>query len=79
MEAIHKTTLVIYANASSLFDQTNGASKSIKLLLESLAAKGCDTYAVMGCTSDSKDGFKTNQEIWLSQTTKNKIRAIPRT
>lgn len=73
MEAIHKTTLVIYANASSLFDQTNGASKSIKLLLESLAAKGCDTYAVMGCTSDSKDGFKTNQEIWLSQTTKNTI------
>jgi len=67
MTAIIKDILVVYANANSLFDQTNGASKSIKLLLESLAHSGCDVYAIMGCTSDSKNGFKTNQEIWLSQ------------
>jgi len=68
MSATNTKNIVVYANASSLLDQTNGASKSIKLLLESLAKKGCDVYAIMGCTSDSKNGFKTNQEIWLSQT-----------
>ena len=67
MAAINKDILVVYANANSLFDPTNGASKSIKLLLESLAYNGCDVYAIMGCTSDSKNGFKINQEIWLSQ------------
>ncbi len=67
MAAINKEILVVYANANSLLDPTNGASKSIKLLLESLAYNGCDVHAIMGCTSDSKNGFKTNQEIWLSQ------------
>ena len=67
MSAANTKNIVVYANASSLLDQTNGASKSIKLLLESLAKKGCDVYAIMRCTSDSKNGFKTNQELWLSQ------------
>ena len=55
----------MYANATSLFDNTNGASKSIKLLLESLATKNCDVFAIMGCTSDSQKGFMVNQKIWL--------------
>ena len=60
-----KNTFILYANATSLFDNTNGASKSIKLLLESLATKNCDVFAIMGCTSDSQKGFMVNQKIWL--------------
>ena len=59
-----KNTFILYANATSLFDNTNGASKSIKLLLESLATKNCDVFAIMGCTSDSQKGF-INQKFGL--------------
>ena len=64
---MQEDTFVIYANAVSLWDHTNGASKSIKLLLESLAQAGCHVTAIMGCTSDCEEGFKTSQRIWLDQ------------
>jgi len=63
------STFVLYANASSLLDHTNGASKSVRLILESLAQRQCTVHAVMGCTSDCKEGFKRNQSIWLKQQT----------
>ena len=69
-----KKILIVYANANSIFDQTNGASKSIRLLLESLAYEGCDVTAIMGCTSDTQQGFKTSQEIWLDQQSGKEIR-----
>ena len=64
-----RSTFVLYANASSLLDHTNGASKSVRLILESLAQRQCTVHAVMGCTSDCKEGFKRNQSIWLKQQT----------
>tara|TARA_B100000674_G_scaffold190421_1_gene155093 strand:+ start:7605 stop:8840 length:1236 start_codon:yes stop_codon:yes gene_type:complete len=63
----NKTTFILYANASSLLDHTNGASKSVRLILEELANHKCTVHAVMGCTSDCKEGFKNNQAIWLEQ------------
>ena len=63
------STFVLYANASSLLDHTNGASKSVRLILEALAQRQCTVHAVMGCTSDCKEGFKRNQSIWLKQQT----------
>lgn len=68
------STFVLYANASSLLDHTNGASKSVRLILEELANHQCTVHAVMGCTSDCKEGFKKNQSIWLDQEyTKGKL------
>ena len=63
----NNSTFVLYANASSLLDHTNGASKSVRLILEALATQECIVHAVMGCTSDCKEGFKRNQSIWLEQ------------
>ena len=70
---MQQNTFILYANATSLFDNTNGASKSIKLLLESLANKGCKVFAIMGCTSDSHQGFKTNQRIWFDHSSGREI------
>lgn len=61
------TFAILYANANSLHDHTNGAAKSIRLLLEQLAEHGIDVHAVMGCTSDSEEGFRSNQLKWLSK------------
>lgn len=63
----NNSTFVLYTNASSLLDHTNGASKSVRLILEALATQECIVHAVMGCTSDCKEGFKRNQSIWLEQ------------
>ena len=72
------SAFVLYANASSLLDNTNGASKSIRLILEALADHQCLVHAVMGCTSDCKEGFKKNQSIWLKKVTKNKDQKLKR-
>ena len=37
---------LIYANANSLFDYSNGASRSLLLLLETWAAAGIKVYAI---------------------------------
>ncbi len=55
---------ILFANANSLFDHTSGSSKSIRLILQKLAAIGNNVYAVTGCTSDSYEGYKASTRIW---------------
>ena len=55
---------LIYANANSLFDFTNGAARSIKLILEEIASSGVKVFAITSCVSDSPSGFKYCREIW---------------
>tara|TARA_B100000674_G_scaffold386168_1_gene329631 strand:- start:1851 stop:3089 length:1239 start_codon:yes stop_codon:yes gene_type:complete len=64
MEA--KQINVVYANANSLFDYTNGASKSIKLILEELASNGCGVFAITGCSSNAKGGYDFTLKKWES-------------
>ena len=45
---------LIYANANSLFDYSNGAARSIKLLLEAVASSGTHVRAITSCASDSQ-------------------------
>ena len=56
--------VLIYANANSLFDFTNGAARSIKLILEEIASSGVKVFAITSCVSDSPNGFKYCREIW---------------
>ena len=55
---------IVYANANSLFDYTNGASRSIRLILEELACIGCGVFAITGCSSNAKDGYDFTLKKW---------------
>ena len=52
----------IYANATSLFDYSNGASRSLKLLFERLAESGNKVYVVSGFISNCKTSFDYTQK-----------------
>ena len=56
-------TTLIYANAYSLFDYSNGASKSILLLLENWASAGLNIYAITSCVSYSMEGYLHTKEF----------------
>ena len=53
----------LYANATSLFDYSNGASKSLKLLFENLAKNGDSVFVVCGFTSNCRLAFNYNKNI----------------
>ena len=55
---------LIYANANSLFDYSNGASRSLLLLLENWAASNIKVYAITSCVSDSEEGFDFSAKLW---------------
>ena len=57
---------LIYANANSLFDYSNGASRSLLLLLETWAAAGIKVYAITSCVSDSEKGYEFSVNLWRS-------------
>ena len=57
---------LIYANANSLFDYSNGASRSLLLLLETWAAAGIKVYAITSCVSDSEKGYEFSVNFWRS-------------
>ena len=57
-------TSLIYANANSLFDYSNGASRSLLLLLENWATSGIEVYAITSCVSDSEEGFDFSAKLW---------------
>ena len=63
--------VLIYANANSLFDFTNGAARSIKLILEEIAASGVKVFAITSCVSDGPIGFKYCREIWSRENRKS--------
>jgi len=54
----------LYANTHSIFDYTNGISKSIKLILENLVKLGNSVYVITGCTSFSEEGFNESIKAW---------------
>lgn len=58
---------LIYANANSLFDYSNGCARSIRLLLEAVALSGIKVFAITSCVSDSKDGFMHSRAIWSKE------------
>ena len=67
----------IYANATSLFDYSNGASRSLKLLFERLAESGNKVYVVSGFISNCKTAFdytqKTSKRIEEVKNIKSKM------
>ena len=60
-------TALVYANAHSLFDYSNGASRSLLLLLETCASSGLDVYVITSCTSYSLEGYLHTKNIWESK------------
>lgn len=58
---------LVYANANSLFDYSNGAARSIRLLLEAVASSGIKVFAITSCVSDSRDGFLHSRSIWSEE------------
>ena len=50
-------TALVYANAYSLFDYSNGASRSLLLLLEKWAASGIKVYAITSCSCYTEESF----------------------
>ena len=63
--------MLIYANANSLFDFTNGAARSIKLILEEIASSGVKVFAITSCVSDGPTGFRYSREIWSRENRKS--------
>ena len=55
---------LIYANANSLFDYSNGAARSLRLLLEAMASSGTRVFAITSCVSDSQGGCRYSQSVW---------------
>ena len=49
---------ILFANAHSIFDYTDGASKSIRLILESLVSLGHQVFVVCGSISNGAEGHK---------------------
>ena len=58
---------LIYANANSLFDYSNGAARSIKLLLEAVASSGTHVRAITSCASDSQAAFIHSKRLWTAE------------
>ena len=58
---------LIYANANSLFDYSNGAARSIRLLLEAVASSGVRVFAITSCVSRSQEDFLYSQTIWTKE------------
>ena len=57
-------TALVYANAYSLFDYSNGASRSLLLLLEKWAASGIKVYAITSCSCYTEESFNYTQGFW---------------
>ena len=55
---------ILFANAHSLFDYTDGASKSILLILEKLSLLGHQVFVVTGLISNGLDGFDFSKEFF---------------
>ncbi len=55
---------ILFANAHSLFDYTDGASNSIRLILERLSQLGHEVFVVTGLISNGLDGFNYSKEFF---------------
>ena len=55
---------ILFANAHSLFDYTDGASNSIRLILERLSLLGHEVFVVTGLISNGLDGFNYSKEFF---------------
>ncbi len=55
---------ILFANAHSLFDYTDGASNSIRLILEELSLLGHQVFVVTGLISNGLDGFDYSKEFF---------------
>lgn len=64
---------LVYANAYSLFDYSNGASRSLLLLLENWAASGIKVYAITSCVSYSDESFNYIQSFWRNIKDQRKV------
>ena len=55
---------ILFANAHSLFDYTDGASNSIRLILERLSLLGHEVFVVTGLISNGLDGCNYSKEFF---------------
>ena len=55
---------ILFANAHSLLDYTDGASISIRLILERLSLLGHEVFVVTGLISNGLDGFNYSKEFF---------------
>ena len=55
---------ILFANAHSLFDYTDGASNSIRLILEKSSLLGHQVFVVSGLISNGLDGFNYSKEFF---------------
>ena len=54
---------ILYANPYSLFDNTSGSSKSIRLILKNFAHLGCNVSAIFSCVSYGRAGYLKTKEL----------------
>ena len=59
---------ILYANPYSLFDNTSGSAKSIRLILKNFAHLDCNVSAIFSCVSYGRAGYlKTKELINISE------------
>ena len=54
---------ILYANPYSLFDNTSGSSKSIRLILKNFAHLDCNVSAIFSCVSYGRAGYLKTKEL----------------
>ena len=65
----------VYANTTSLFDFTNGASNSLLLLLQELASNKHNVHCITSTISDSDEGYQHSKKVWDHYANKTKKRS----
>jgi len=63
---------ILYANPYSLFDNTSGSAKSIRLILKNFAHLDCNVSAIFSCVSYGRAGYLKTKEL-LNKSERNSV------
>ena len=63
---------ILYANPYSLFDNTSGSSKSIRLILKNFAHLDCNVNAIFSCVSYGRAGYLKTKEL-INKSKRNSV------
>ena len=63
---------ILYANPYSLFDNTSGSSKSIRLILKNFAHLDCNVSAIFSCVSYGRAGYLKTKEL-INKSERNSV------
>ena len=63
---------ILYANPYSLFDNTSGSSKSIRLILKNFAHLDCKVSAIFSCVSYGRAGYLKTKEL-INKSERNSV------